>query len=112
VVEKDTDLMVGFARLGLGRPRTAELGGAFRRDRWGRGYAIETATTILTFGFGTLDLHRIEGACGPDNTASQRLMTKLGFSYEGRMREHVFTNGTWRDSLLYSLLEHEWALPR
>ena len=30
-------------------------------------------------------------------------------TYEGRIRDHVFTNGAWRDSLLYSLLAGEWA---
>jgi ribosomal-protein-alanine N-acetyltransferase len=41
---------------------------------------------------------------------------KLGFAIaaphwghqEGRLRDHVFTNGAWRDSILYSLLAHEW----
>jgi ribosomal-protein-alanine N-acetyltransferase len=108
-VEKDTGVMVGFARLGLDRPRTGELGYAIRHDRWGRGYATEAAATILDFGFSTLGLHRVQAACGPDNVASQRLLVRLGFSYEGRMRDHVFTNGAWRDSLLYSLLEHEWS---
>lgn len=108
-IEKATDAMIGFVRLGLDRPRTAELGYAIRHDRWGAGYATEVATVMLHFGYSTLGLHRIQAACGPDNTASQRVLAKLGFTYEGRMREHVFTNSAWRDSLLYSLLEHEWA---
>jgi len=109
VIEKATDEMIGFARLGNDRPRTAELGYAIRHDRWGHGYATEAATVMLDFGFNTLGLHRIQAAAGPDNTASHRVLEKLGFTYEGRMREHVFTNGAWRDSLLYSTLEQEWA---
>lgn len=108
-IEMATDTMIGFARLGLDRPRTAELGYAIRRDRWGKGYATEVSAVMLDYGFTTLGLHRIQAACGPDNTASQRVLTKLGFQYEGRMRDHVFTNGAWRDSLLYSLLDSEWA---
>lgn len=108
-IEKATDTMIGFARLGLDRPRTAELGYAIRRDRWGAGYATEVAMVMLRYGYSTLGLHRVQAACGPDNTASQRVLVKLGFTYEGRMREHVFTNGAWRDSLLYSLLEQEWV---
>lgn len=30
-------------------------------------------------------------------------------TYEGRIRDHVFTGGKWRDSLLYSVLESEQA---
>jgi hypothetical protein len=33
---------------------------------------------------------------------------RLGFTYEGRLRDHVFTNRVWRDSLLHSILDHEW----
>jgi ribosomal-protein-alanine N-acetyltransferase len=108
-IEKTTDTMIGFVRLGSDRPRTAELGYAIRHDRWGKGYATEISAIMLDFGFTNLGLHRIQAACGPDNTASQKVLAKLGFQYEGRMRDHVFTDGAWRDSLLYSLLDNEWA---
>jgi [ribosomal protein S5]-alanine N-acetyltransferase len=101
--------MIGFARLGLDRPGTAELGYAIRHDAWGHGYATEASTIILDFGFTTLGLHRVQAACGPDNLASQRVLARLGFRPEGRMRDHVFTNGAWRDSLLYSILADEWS---
>jgi ribosomal-protein-alanine N-acetyltransferase len=111
-VERSTNTLIGFVRLGFDRPRTAELGYALRRDRWGKGYATEIAALMLHYGYSVLNLHRVQAACGPDNVASQRVLAKLGFAYEGRMREHVFTNGAWRDSLLYSLLKHEWtAMP-
>lgn len=112
VIEKTTDTMIGFVRLGFDRPRTAELGYAIRHDRWGKGYATEISAIMLDYGFTSLGLHRVQAACGPDNTASQRVLAKLGLQYEGRMREHVFTNGAWRDSLLYSLLDTEWTLAR
>jgi RimJ/RimL family protein N-acetyltransferase len=28
-------------------------------------------------------------------------------THEGRLRDHVFTNGEWRDSELFAILEHE-----
>lgn len=28
---------------------------------------------------------------------------------DGRIRDHVFVRGAWRDSITYSILEHEWA---
>jgi ribosomal-protein-alanine N-acetyltransferase len=78
-------------------------------DHWGRGYATDAVRTMLDFGFGMLDLHRVTAAIGPDNAASLALAQKLGFTFEGRLRDHVFTNGAWRDSLLYSILSREWA---
>jgi len=43
-----------------------------------------------------------------NNAPSIALAQRLGFTVEGRIRHHVWTNGAWRDSLLYSLLSDEW----
>lgn len=95
---------VGFVRLGLGGVQAAKLGFAVHPDHWGNGYATDAARTALEFGFEELGLHRVSAAVGPNNTASLTVVKRLGFMYEGRLRDHVFTNGEWRDSLLYSLL--------
>jgi ribosomal-protein-alanine N-acetyltransferase len=110
-IANEADLLIGFVRIGLGGHRSGELGYAVRHDDWGKGYATEATSLMLDFGFRTLELHRIQAACGPDNRPSQRLLAKLGFTPEGRIRDHVFTNGGWRDSLLYSILDHEWTAP-
>jgi ribosomal-protein-alanine N-acetyltransferase len=105
--------LIGFARLGLGGHRSGEVGYALCRDQWGHGYATEAAGVLVDFGFRRLGLHRITAATGPDNAASHAVLTRLGFRAEGRMRDHVFTNGAWRDSVLFALLESDWrGLPR
>jgi RimJ/RimL family protein N-acetyltransferase len=101
--------VIGFTRLGLAGVRAAKLGVAIRRSAWGHGYATDASRALITFGFGALGLHRISAAAGPDNIASIAVLERLGMAYEGRIRDHVFTNGAWRDSLLYSLLTSEWA---
>jgi len=103
------DRMVGFARLGPTGVKAAHLGYAIHADHWGHGYATDASRTLLRFAFTSLGKHRVSAAIGPDNEASIAVVKRLGFSYEGRIRHHVFTNGNWRDSLLYSLLEHEYA---
>lgn len=107
VTTSDDDL-VGFARLGLSGVKAAKLGYAIRADSWGKGYAADAAWQMVDFAFRQLDLHRISAAIGPDNAASIAVAEKLNMQYEGRLRDHVFTNGTWRDSLLYSVLAQEW----
>lgn len=102
------DGLVGFARLGLDGVQAAKLGYAIAADYWGRGYATDAACTLMDFGFRTLNLHRISAAMGPDNTASITIAHRLGMAYEGCIRDHVHTNGQWRDSLLYSVLADEW----
>ena len=105
------DELVGFARLGLDGVKAAKLGYAIHVRHWGRGYATDAARTLTGFGFRELGLHRVSAAIGPDNAASIRVAQRLGMSYEGRIRDHVHTNGAWRDSLLCSVLEHEWPPP-
>lgn len=103
------DTLIGFARLGLDGVQAGKLGYAIRADQWGRGYATDAARTLTNYGFQQLGLHRISAAIGPDNGPSVALVRRLGFQYEGRIRDHVYTNGAWRDSLLYSVLDQEWA---
>lgn len=106
-VADETDVLIGFARLGLAGVEAAKLGYAIRADRWGRGYATDACRTMVQFGFTALGLHRISAAIGPDNAASIAVVRKLGMTHEGRLRDHVFTNGEWRDSELFAILEHE-----
>jgi [ribosomal protein S5]-alanine N-acetyltransferase len=108
IIEKSTGLLVGFVRIGLMAHSAGELGYAMRKDRWRHGYTAEASAMMLDFAFTTLGLHRVQAACGPENTGSQALLEKLGFTREGQLRDHVFTNGAWRDSLLYSILGREW----
>jgi ribosomal-protein-alanine N-acetyltransferase len=105
IADRRTDELIGFIRVGLGGHRSGELGYALRKDRWRQGYTYEAAQLMLAFGFEDLGLHRIQAACGPDNVASQAMLRRLGFDYERRMRDHVFTNGAWRDSLLFASLQ-------
>jgi len=104
----DDRQVVGFARLGLTGVKSCKLGYAVAYDAQNRGYATDACRALAGFGFRELGLHRVSLAIDPDNEASIRVAKRLGCTYEGRIRDHVFTNGAWRDSNLYSVLEHEW----
>lgn len=104
VVLPEDDTVLGFARLAVTTSTSAKLGYAIHADRWGHGYATAAARVLVDHGFTKLGLHRITAAAGPDNAASHAVLTRIGFSREGRLRDHVHTHGAWRDSILYSLL--------
>lgn len=103
-----TGRVIGTARLELRGVFAAKIGYAMAYDHQGKGYGIDAVRTLLDFAFRTLRLHRVTAAIGPDNEASIRLITRLGFELEGCLRDHVFTNGAWRDSLLFSQLLPGW----
>jgi len=75
---------------------------------WGQGIATEIGRQLLAHGFDGLGLHRIDATCDPRNTGSSRVLTKLGMTYEGRLRHTALIRDGWRDSLMFSLLEDEW----
>jgi RimJ/RimL family protein N-acetyltransferase len=102
--------LVGFARLARDphAQQSATIGFALRADQWGRGLGVEAVRLLCALGFDHLRLHRLWAARAPLNTASDRALRKAGMTEEGRIREHVFVRGAWRDSITYSILDHEW----
>jgi RimJ/RimL family protein N-acetyltransferase len=52
------------------------------KEFWGRGLATEASRAVLDFGFGRAGLKRIIALADPENTASWRVMEKLGMRRE------------------------------
>jgi [ribosomal protein S5]-alanine N-acetyltransferase len=90
--------------------RRASFGYVLDPRHWGRGYATEVAKGLVAFAHTTLEAHRVEATCDPDNAASGRVLEKAGLRLEGRLRGHLLVRGSWRDSLLYAVLRSD--LPR
>ena len=75
----------------------------------GFGYATEAARGLMAMGFERAGLHRIFARCDARNTASYRVMERLGMRREAHFREHILVKGVWDEELIYALLEGEWA---
>ena len=103
-----------MVRLGIVAPqfRGGDVGYGLRADRWGRGLTTEAVRMLIGFGFEQLELHRIAAVCDPGNVGSRRVMEKVGMQAEGRLREDMLSQGRWRDSLAYAILEDEWRAER
>ena len=107
----DDDRVIGTCTLAAisVQHRRAELGFAVARAQWGRGYASEAAEALVTFAFRTLAMHRIEADVDPRNTASIRVLERLGFRREGYARERYHMAGEAQDAVLYGLLNSEFT---
>jgi [ribosomal protein S5]-alanine N-acetyltransferase len=88
--------------------RRAEVGYGLGSFAWGQGYMHEALRALLDFGFGELDLNRIEADIDPRNSASARTLERLGFSREGYLRERWIVGDEVSDTALYGLLRREW----
>lgn len=71
---------------------------------------INTNTMLLLFTqvFDDLGYRRLEWKCNAANEASRAAALRLGFQYEGRFRQHMVSRGENRDTLWFSILDHEW----
>jgi RimJ/RimL family protein N-acetyltransferase len=60
-----------------------EVGWAFKRSAWGRGYATEAAIAAIDWAFDALGWTDVIHSISPDNTASQALAQRLGSGNRG-----------------------------
>jgi [ribosomal protein S5]-alanine N-acetyltransferase len=87
----------------------AEIGyGLSNEHDRGKGYMKEAFPDIISYGFEKMNLNRIEAFIGPTNTPSLKLVQGYGFTKEGTLREHYHTKERMEDSVVFSLLKHEY----
>ncbi len=79
------------------------------RSRWRTGCNVEAKLLLLTHAFETLELERVAFRTDLLNERSQRAIETLGAIKEGvHRREMRRRDGSWRDSVHYSILRSEW----
>jgi RimJ/RimL family protein N-acetyltransferase len=82
----------------------AEIGYMSRPDIQGSGHVREAAGRVVNYAFAERKLRRLYADTDPDNKGSIKLLEKLGFEYEGRLRAAWETHIGVRDSLIYGLV--------
>jgi RimJ/RimL family protein N-acetyltransferase len=88
--------------------KSASLGFSIAPWAEGKGIARRGVSQVLELAFGPGRMQRIEADCDIDNERSQRLLERLGFQREGRLRAFARMPDGRRDFYLYSLLAEEW----
>lgn len=67
----------------------AEFGFLLARPVWGKGYATEAARAVLDWLVSLPQVQRIRATCDVDNTASARVLQKLGMTHAGLLPKQV-----------------------
>ncbi len=111
VTVQPDDSVIGWCciQIDASHGQAGELMYVLNRQSWNKGYATEAAQAIMEHGFSELKLHRIFATCRPENIASWRVLEKLGMQREGLLRENTWIRGSWHNSFLYAILDHEWT---
>ena len=106
----DKDLLggvnVGNVRRGVAQ--SANIGYWIGKKYSRKGYMYEALRVLIPSLFVDLRLNRVEATILEENIASQKLLKKLGFKKEGKLRNYLKINGNWRDHVIYGLLQNDF----
>lgn len=82
------------------------------KEYQGKGYGTEAMELLLEYGFKTVNLNRIHLRVYEFNSKAINSYNKIGFVEEGRMRQAMFVNGEYHDTIFMSILQEEWLKER
>ena len=111
IFKTDDKTLLGGINIGnvrRGVSQSASLGYWIGEKYSRNGYMKEALKLLIPSLFIDLRLNRIEAATLEENIASKNLLKKIGFKKEGVLRKYLKINGTWRDHILYGLLENDF----
>lgn len=113
IEEKSSGNLIGWCSISLNRwarrYTTADVGLCIgEKDRWRKGYGTDVVSLILKEAFEQLDLHRVGWWTYAENKGSIALALKMGFKEEGRLRQNVFFDNEFHDSLVFGLLKEDY----
>ena len=98
----------GFSSLNYAQ-QSAEVGLFIgEKSLWDQGLGRDMLTTLVTYGFNYLNLHRIYLRVFAENQRAIHAYEEVGFVHEGCFREAEWRHGRWQDMLYMSILRHEW----
>lgn len=111
ITDKKTDHLIGIIGLyeisWIGR--NAELRIVIGEKKFlGKGYGAEATKLVLKYGFEKLNLHKVRLGVNASDERANQCYKKVGFVYEGTMRDYHFRNGRYYNANLYSILEDEF----
>jgi [ribosomal protein S5]-alanine N-acetyltransferase len=87
--------------------KCGEIGYELHPKFWGMGLMTEAVRIVVMCGHETFRLNRIEAWTLPGNAASDRVLEKSGFRYEGTLRQKGWFKGAYHDFRMFGRLAHD-----
>lgn len=110
--EEGDDFIFEYQGRAIGKAgfyRYPTLGYIIAPEFWGRGLVQEALVPIITRAFTVGGVARIATEVDPRNTASIRILEKLGFTETHRAEKTAQIAGVWCDSIYFALTAEGWA---
>ncbi|WP_035799031.1 GNAT family N-acetyltransferase [Kitasatospora mediocidica] len=116
VIRLDTGRAIGWTTYLAIHPQDEwlEIGWTwYGRSAWRSAVNTESKLLLLRHAFDELGMGRVMWKTDHRNERSQAAIRRLGAQYEGtHRRERRRADGTWRDSVYFSMLADEWPAAR
>ena len=107
IIDKNIVGRIGMHRINQ-QNKIGEIGYWLANGLQGRGIITKCCKALISYGFTTLNLNRIEIKCALENEKSRAIAEKLQFKQEGILRQAEWLNGKFIDLYLYAMLKEEW----
>lgn len=75
---------------------------------WGKGYGTEVVELLTFYGFDRLNLNRIYLGYTAENKGSGRIYENAGYVYEGTLKEDIYRNSKYYDSVRMAILRKDY----
>lgn len=85
--------------------KSMELAYALAEEYWGQGLVAEASLAVMDYCFKEFGLNRIQARCKAENSASARVMEKIGMSYEGTLKSASFHRDRYWDMKYYAKIK-------
>ncbi|MEO6695179.1 MAG: GNAT family N-acetyltransferase [Ignavibacteria bacterium] len=99
---ENNGLHVGGIGLHKKYDHSAEVGYWIGEEYWGKGFGTEALEKILDVAFNELNLVRVHAHVFDGNIASEKILIKCGFEYEGFLKKVHKKNNDFINSKLYA----------
>ena len=92
--------------------RKASLAIVLGPEHQGQGHGAEAIRLLLELAFDHLNLNRVQLRVHAGNARALRCYEKCGFVREGVLRQDMYTDGQYSDSVIMGILREDWERTR
>ena len=105
-IHKNDNKLIGYLLFNTIEDNVYEIGWAFNKKYWGKGYAYEACESVIKYAFDEIKVHKIFAET-IDNKKSIGLMKKLGMNLEGVLKSHTLDNDcNWCDVYMFGIVNN------
>lgn len=109
IMHQQSNRFIGTIEIHSYQEFKGEIGFVLHPDYWNQGLITEAAKAVIIYAMEVLELKRLTYCHFPENLASKRVCEKLGFQFEGVLRnKFLLYDGTLKDDVTYSITSDDY----